>query len=76
LGQIFLSFAKENSKSHQKTNIIEEVATNILSLFLKIQKKMIQALKLFTEIIKMVSIYKSNYNAQKRGLGAETKWSN
>ena len=42
------------------SGIIKQVALNKSSLLLKIQKQKTQTLQLFTEIIKMESIYKSN----------------
>jgi hypothetical protein len=48
---------------------MEQVALIKLSLLLTIQ---IQTSQLFTEIIKMESIYKSCYNANLEGLGSET----
>ncbi len=43
-----------------KVSCIEQVASNNLSLLLKIQKLNTQILELFTKIIKTESIYKSN----------------
>jgi hypothetical protein len=47
-----------------------------LSLLLKIQKQNTQTLQLFTMIIQIESLYKSNINAKLDGLGAGTKRSN
>jgi hypothetical protein len=49
--------------------MIKQVASNKSSVFLNIQKENIQTLQLFTRIIKMESIYKSNENAKLSGLG-------
>jgi hypothetical protein len=43
-----------------KQNVIEQVASNKSSLLLKIPKLNTQTLQVFTKIIKMESIYKSN----------------
>jgi len=48
---------------------IKQVFSNRSSLLLKIQKQNTQAKPLFTEIIKMESINKSNLNAKLKGLG-------
>jgi hypothetical protein len=59
--------------SHADCHIIEQIALNKSSFLLKIQKQNIQ---LFTKIIKIECIYKSNLNAKPKGLGEETKGSN
>ncbi len=59
--------------THTLQFIIKWVTSNKLSLLQKIQKLNTQLLQLFTEITKMESIDKSNYNAKLNGLGAETK---
>jgi hypothetical protein len=51
--------------------IIEQVSWIKSSLLLKIQKQSTQTLELFTKIIKMESIYKSNYNTKLDGLNAK-----
>ncbi len=56
--------------------MIEQVASHKWSLLLKIQNSNTQTLQLFTKIIKMGSIHKSNRNAELDGLGVQTKWSN
>jgi hypothetical protein len=66
------------TKSKMITNVIESVAvaSNKLSILLKIILQDTQTLQLFTKIIKTESIYKSYCNAKLGGLGSETKWSN
>ncbi len=54
----------------------KQVAWNESSLFLKIQKLNTQMLQLFTMNIKKEIIYKSFWNANLEGLGAETYWFN
>ncbi len=49
---------------------------NKSNLLLKIQNQNTQTLQLFSMIIKMESIYKSNLNGKIIGLGAVTKWPN
>jgi hypothetical protein len=57
-------------------SVIEQFAWNKSSLILKILKGNMQALQLFTRIIKMESICKSNEITKLCGLVEETKWSN
>ncbi len=56
--------------------IIDPVASNKSCLLLKIQKSNTQIIQLFTEIIRMESIYKSNQIARLTGLSVKAKWSN
>ncbi len=52
------------------SSIIKQDASNKSSLLLNIQKLNTHTLELFTRIIKMKSIDKSNLNAKLKGLGS------
>ncbi len=53
-------FSNSPNIANLKKDVIEQVAHDKLSILLKIAKKNTQTLQLFTNIIKMENIYKSN----------------